>query len=204
MFYYANPCGEMAREAMRAGRIGFIATPKQGNRLEPDARWCADNGCFSEAWKAETWRRWLTTVPPTMDFAVCPDVVADNKKTLEMFNEHAPFMESLGLPIAFVGQDGATPDEIPWERIATLFVGGSTEWKTSGEAVHLMQRAKHEGKTVHVGRVNSFRRLRWARDNGADTADGTHLTFNPTENLASLLRWLIRLEQEQPLTGLAG
>lgn len=186
---------------MSKGKIGFIATPKQGNRLEPGARWCADNGCFSEAWNAQTWRRWLSTMPPTMDFAVCPDVVADNQKTLEMFNEHAPFMESLDLPIAYVGQDGAQPDEIPWDRIATLFVGGSTEWKTSDDAVQLMAHAKDKGKSVHVGRVNSFRRLRWARDNGADTADGTHLVFNPTENLASLLRWLTRLEQEQPLTG---
>ncbi len=53
-----------------------------------------------------------------------------------------------------------------------------------------MTEAKDRGKQVHVGRVNSARRLRWARDHGADSADGTYVGFGPDVNLPKVTRWL--------------
>ena len=36
-----------------------------------------------------------------------------------------------------------------------------------------MRAAKRAGKWIHVGRVNSERRIRWAASLGADSIDGT-------------------------------
>lgn len=66
-----------------------------------------------------------------------------------------------------------------------------TEWKLGRAAALLTQEAKRRGKPVHMGRVNSRRRLRYAASIGCDTADGTYLLFGPRGvNLPKLLSWV--------------
>jgi len=45
--YYATASGPAVREAMRAGRLGMIATPASGNRVEPGVAWIADNSAYT-------------------------------------------------------------------------------------------------------------------------------------------------------------
>jgi hypothetical protein len=53
-----------------------------------------------------------------------------------------------------------------------IFVGGSTEWKI--ESLPMWGRvAKSTGCYLHVGRVNSARRIRLCAMSGADSVDGT-------------------------------
>ncbi|MFG1965727.1 hypothetical protein [Nonomuraea sp. NPDC049028] len=50
------------------------------------------------------------------------------------------------------------------------------------------------GLWVHVGRVNSFKRMRYAAAAmDADSADGTLLTNGPDKHLPSVLRWTWQL-----------
>ncbi len=197
MLYYANPCGEQVRQAMRDGLIGFIDTPAQGNKHVAGADWCADNGCFSNRWEPNKWWRWVTGLDRTMRFACCPDVVGDWDATRQLFDVWADRMHAEQLPVACVVQDGARPDQIDWDAIACVFVGGSTEWKLSRDAELIIGEANRRDVWAHVGRVNSLRRLRWANQVGADSADGTHLVFNPTKGLQDVLRWLRIIENEQ-------
>ena len=53
-----------------------------------------------------------------------------------------------------------------------------------------MAEAKARLKWVHMGRVNSLRRLRYASAIGCDSADGTYLRFGPDVNLPTLQGWL--------------
>jgi hypothetical protein len=85
-------------------------------------------------------------------------------------------------------------DQVPWDLVNCLFVGGSTEWKLSMGARRCVVRAQREGKLTHMGRVNSYRRLSLADGWGVDTADGTFLAFGPTKNLPRLLNWIDKLE----------
>jgi hypothetical protein len=71
-----------------------------------------------------------------------------------------------------------------------LFIGGDTEWKLGPVASDLAAQAKRRGKWVHMGRVNSEKRLRYADAIGCDSADGTYLTFGPDVNLPKTLAWL--------------
>jgi hypothetical protein len=70
-----------------------------------------------------------------------------------------------------------------------------TEWKLGAVARSLAAEAKSRGKWVHVGRVNSARRWRYCATPiehgglGADSCDGTYLTFGPDTNLPKLLAW---------------
>jgi hypothetical protein len=82
-----------------------------------------------------------------------------------------------------------------WREFDALFVGGSTEWKLGEDAAWLVQQARGRDKWVHMGRVNSLRRLRYAHRIGCQSVDGTFLAFGPDLNLARLCGWLPALDQ---------
>ena len=67
-------------------------------------------------------------------------------------------------------QDGMVADELPWLSIDGIFVGGTLEWKERYMA-YWCHEAHHRNKPCHVGRVGTARRIRLARDAGADSID---------------------------------
>lgn len=155
-------------------------------------------------------------------FATAPDVVGDHVATVR---RSVPVLERIrrrGVPVAFVGQNGMEHDAgVRWELFDVLFLGGVpecvpcgfvrpldsrekacpscgaklTEWKLGAGARELVREAKRRGKRVHMGRVNSWRRLREAALMGCDTADGTFLGFGPDANLPRLEAWLRQLDE---------
>lgn len=70
------------------------------------------------------------------------------------------------------------------------FIGGSDGWKLGPHARALTAEAKRRGKWVHMGRVNSLKRFRYAESIGCDSCDGTYLRFGPDKNLPKLLSWV--------------
>jgi hypothetical protein len=192
MLYGANPCGQAVIDAMHAGTLAYIDTPAQGNKRPAGVTWMADNGCFSNNWDAAKWWRFLEDNAhdaPTCLFATAPDVVGDAAATLARSAEWLPRIQALGYPAAFVAQDGLENLEVPWDSFSVLFLGGTTTWKLGPHARELTAEAKRRGKWVHMGRVNSERRWRYADAIGCDSCDGTYLTFGPDVNLPRLLAW---------------
>ncbi len=100
-----------------------------------------------------------------------------------------PQIRALGYRVAFVAQDGQESLPVPWDEFDALFIGGSTEWKLGPHAREIAAEAKRRGKWLHMGRVNSERRFKYAAAIGCDSADGTYLTFGPDVNLPKLLSW---------------
>ena len=192
MLYLANPCGSRVVSAMRDGAIGYIDTPAQGNIRPDGVTWCADNGCFTDRWDEGKWWRFLTTsahAAASCLFATAPDVVGDAAATLERSAPWLAPIRDLGYPVALVAQDGLESLAVPWGEFDVLFIGGTTDWKLGPHARALVAEAKRRGKRVHMGRVNSERRYRYALSIGCDSADGTYLTFGPDTNLPKLLAW---------------
>jgi hypothetical protein len=195
VLYFANPTGNRdVHRAMSAGQIGYIATPNQGNRRPEGATWIADNGCFSTNYVGDAqWFSWLrarTSVRESCWFATAPDVVGDAAATLERSLPWLPRIRELGYPAALVAQDGLERLDIPWAEFDVLFVGGTTDWKMGAFALQIVREAQSEGKRVHFGRVNSLLRYRYAQAIGAQSVDGTYLTFGPSVNLPRLLGWV--------------
>ena len=106
-----------------------------------------------------------------------PDVVADAQATARLFEVWWRAPARRGLPAALVAQDGLEQLgcwlALAWPRIDALFIGGSTAWKLGPSAEALALEAKRRGKWVHMGRVNSARRIRYAASIGCDSVDGT-------------------------------
>lgn len=194
MRYFANPSSAKVRTAMSAGLIDCIATPKSGkDRVPEGAYWCADNGCFGKGYPGDDeWWAWLERHAgrDRCLFAVAPDVVGDAVATLARSRPWLARIRSLGIPAAFVAQDGWGDIDVPWDEFDVLFIGGTTEFKLGPEARRAVAEAKARGKQVHMGRVNSERRIRYAHAIGCDSADGTYLAFGPDVNLPDVLAWL--------------
>lgn len=198
MLYLANPSTPKVRDAMRdpANHLGIIATPRQGNGLILGVPWCADNSVYgTEGYPGdEEFLAWLAHWPlwaaQSCLFAVAPDVVGDAAATLERSAPMLPRIRSYGIPAALAAQNGLEHLAVPWHTFDVLFIGGDTEWKLGPAARALAAQARSRGKRVHMGRVNSHERLRYARDIGCHTADGTYLAFGPDVNLPRLLGWL--------------
>lgn len=197
MLYLATASTEPVRDAMRAGLLGVIAQPGSNSLDGLDGLpWVADNGCFADDWEPERWLRWLTRQTAhtaSCLFATVPDVVGDHQATLERWGEWAPRVEALGFPPAFVLQDGADPADVEALDARAVFIGGDPrrhpEWKLGPEARAIATDARRRGLHVHMGRVNSRKRIRYALD-FCDTADGTYLKYGPRINLPRLLRFL--------------
>ena len=158
--------------------LGVLLTPASANdpvaALALGLPWAADNSAFSD-FNPEAFRQMLAKIRglrPAL-FVACPDVVADALATLKRFDEWHEETIAAGHPVAFVGQDGIEDLDIPWDRFSAWFIGGSTAWKLSQASADLAQEAKQRGKFVHVGRVNSEKRIKAAEAMGADSVDGT-------------------------------
>lgn len=177
--------------------------------------WAVDNGCYAlrhtltggpddiaiKKTFEERWWKWVTRLAdgtPGCAFVVAPDVVADAQATLAWSRPWLAKIRALGFPAALVAQNGLEDMDVPWDEFDVLFIGGTTEWKLSPMAALLVSEARQRGKEIHMGRVNSHRRITIAAQMGCDSVDGTYLRFSPTENLPKLLSWL---EEAQSIQG---
>lgn len=192
VLYFANPCGPQTLAMMQTGDLGYIDTPHQGNTRPADVIWCADNGCFSSRFEETHWWSFLRRNAGEAGdcaFAVAPDVVGDAAATLTRSAPWLPRIRALGYPVALVGQDGLENLSVPWDDFDAFFIGGSTDWKLGSEAARLSREARGRGKWVHMGRVNSRKRIKYAESIGCHSADGTFLTYGAKANLPKLARW---------------
>lgn len=176
----------------RNGHLGVLCSPRcvYGDDIQ-EWRWAADNDAFSK-WNEGKYRAMLDRIKGRVGclFVTAPDVVGDAKQTVRNFYEWAADLNRTEQPIALVGQDGLDTKDVPWEAIDAFFVGGTTEWKLSIPAYRLMREAKDRGKWVHMGRVNSVERVKYARWVGCDSVDGTSFSWFRDTYLPFYLRML--------------
>lgn len=210
--YLTGASNAYVRAIAREAGIGLLVRPGNSylTHVQHYAAWAADNGQYTtkpgSAPTDEEWFAWLQEAVAVAGaagclFATAPDVlqvidvdgkpvvIGDAAATLERSRPWLARIRELGVPAALVAQDGIEALEIPWGEFDVLFLGGSTEWKIGPEAEALTREAKARGVRVHMGRVNSGRRLKLAGGWGVDTADGTFLAFGPEKNLVRLLAW---------------
>lgn len=196
--------GAIRTELLVRKGIGFMYTPQIGNRVNlTGVPWAADTGCFStagsRAFDLDAYFAWLEKMAPYRDtclFATAPDVVGDAAATWERSKDVLPRIRWAGYPAALVAQDGLEHLSVEWDAFDCLFVGGTTAWKLSEAVVVIVAEAKRRGKWVHIGRVNSLRRLRACQLMGADSADGTFVKFGPDQNIPKVLGWFAEMERQ--------
>lgn len=200
MIYLTPPTTSVIERIVDNPQFGAIITPDSDRpalyNLAQFQHWGADNGCFSATFRFDDtrymyWLLSLRSFASTCLFATAPDVVGNHEKTWERSKPWLGAIRVLGFPAAFVAQDGFNGGQgVDWEMIDVLFVGGTTSYKLGDEARKAIRKAQELGKKVHVGRVNSKRRVEIFNSLKVDSIDGTFLIFGPNTNFPKLERWV--------------
>ena len=148
--YLTGAHNELVASVAHAYGIGLLVQP--GNRYDMQVHryptWAGDNGAFTkrkggfcpEKFRMMLARPALRAARATCEFIVAPDklvvlpcgtVVGDAAGTLAQFPEWAREIRAAGFPVALVAQNGLEDmlDQVPWDLVDVLFIGGSTEWK---------------------------------------------------------------------------
>jgi hypothetical protein len=155
--------------------------------------YAADNGCFAQGadFDERSWLSWLAGLPRTgCLFATAPDVLGDAEATWRRSRRALSRIRRLGFPAALVAQDGFDAAAVDWRLVDVLFLGGSTDFKVGPAGAGAAAAARARGVPVHMGRVNSARRVRLAADFGCSSVDGTFLKHGPDRRLPEVLQWL--------------
>lgn len=163
-------------------RVGMILAPDAWQT--PTCPYALDNGVYGAFLKGRTWDQemhcaWLgmlakvpADIPPL--WVLLPDAVADWPRTVELAELYAPVVRSHGWPVAIALQDGCDFDQVLEFAPDWVFLAGSTEWKERNiDAV--CRFFQPLGICVHVGRVNTRRRIMLCQAAGVDSCDGTTL-----------------------------
>jgi len=148
------------------GRFGILNTPFSWKNPPHYIPFALDNGCF-KVWdenKFFSMLRKTKTLKLNPLFVVCPDVVCDAEETLRRWHK---YNKKIDFPLAFACQDGMEPKDVPPEA-HYCFIGGSTEFKLNNA-----DKFKGVAPFLHIGRVNTKKRLEWAESIGANSVDGT-------------------------------
>jgi hypothetical protein len=145
-------------------------------------RYGIDNGAWTAhqagtPWDEQAFRGVIDELGSGADWIVLPDIVCGGLPSLDLSLSWLPPLALLGVLLLIPVQDGMTPDLLrPHVGSSVgIFVGGSTEWKEA--SLPMWGGLKREvGCWLHVGRVNSARRIRLCHLAGADSFDGTSVT----------------------------
>jgi hypothetical protein len=206
--YLSGAIGPTVKQLAAEGVIGMMAQPQSAYAAEEISIfpcYAADNGCFARTFNEEKWWSWLERMPrENCLFATAPDIVGDARGTMLRSTPWLPKIRSLGYEVAFVAQNGLENMVVPWDDFDCLFIGGEDvagqrAWKLGYEALGLVQEARARGKWVHMGRVNSEKRLAYAAYIGCDSADGTFLKYAPEHNVGRMLRWFRNMQHNPTL-----
>lgn len=150
---------------------GVVRTEGFRYALDNGAWWAFSNGQpFDEA----AFLRAYAALGRGADFVVLPDVVAGGEASLAF---SLAWRERLGPPVCrqmLAVQDGMSTDQVRGLVGPGLgiFVGGTTEWKVQTLAAW-GGIARETGASLHVGRVNSAKRIALCHAGGADSFDGS-------------------------------
>jgi hypothetical protein len=176
------------------GRLGWLIGPGGWRRPPSWMPVALDNGAYGAWKKGVPWcpDDWMELLAEAHRYclpkwAIVPDVVTNREATIESWHRWQPVLaeEYPNLPLAMAVQDGMTPSDVPPEA-NWIFVGGDDPWKM--RSVPMWVEA-FPGR-VHVGRVNTKKRL-WECDRaGVSSVDGTGWLMGGEERLAELDHYL--------------
>lgn len=154
--------------------VGQLVGPRDWH-VPWDGPWAADNDGFQGV-DVPAYMAMLSKIAGTPNclFVALPDVLYDARATMHEFAKWQPIVRGdLGMPVAYVLQDGIEGVGVPWEQLDAVFIGGTTGFKFSDVVARIAAEAKRRDKWVHMGRVNTKRRIDYAASIGCDSIDGT-------------------------------
>ncbi|MBS2132076.1 hypothetical protein KEX41_28220 (plasmid) [Burkholderia thailandensis] len=179
MVGYASRTGTRRNlQALRAAGWRLLVSAAGVLRAE-GMRYALDNGAWSahqqeRAFDEDAFLRALDKVGERADWIVLPDIVAGGLRSLDYSLTWLERLRGFPRQLLIAVQDGVEIDDVRefLSPAIGIFVGGTTRWKeaTAGAWGSV---ARRRNCYLHVGRVNSVRRIRICAAAGANSIDGT-------------------------------
>ncbi|HFK2002914.1 TPA: hypothetical protein ACGW3W_002209 [Pseudomonas aeruginosa] len=183
MVAYASRTGTRTTlAAMRSAGWRLLISAAGALRTEGFQRYALDNGAWSAFQQGTTFDelafgRALEKVGERADWVVLPDIVAGGMASLAFSLKWLDRLQGFPQTLLLAVQDGMEPDDVRelLNPAVGIFLGGSTEWKLKTmEAWGIL--ARRRNCYLHVGRVNSAKRIAMCSAAGAHSFDGTSVT----------------------------
>lgn len=138
-----------------------------------------DNGAWTAFQKGrpfneQLFEKALAKLGKNADWVVVPDIVGGGLRSLELSLRWLPAVLENTQRVLLAVQDGIVPNDIRsflGDRVG-LFVGGGTAWKETTVPMW-SELGRERNCWVHVGRVNTVRRIALCVEAGATSIDGT-------------------------------
>ncbi|TCK32045.1 hypothetical protein B0G84_9181 [Paraburkholderia sp. BL8N3] len=141
-----------------------------------------DNGAWTayqqgQPFDEASFLRAVDLVGERAEWIVLPDVVQGGMASLEFSLAWKERLRGIPTKVLIAVQDGVQLEDVAHELSPAvgIFIGGSTEWKeaTAGTWGSL---ARRRNCHLHVGRVNTVRRIKICAASGANSIDGTSVS----------------------------
>jgi hypothetical protein len=186
MIAYASRTSHRNLEALRRAGWRLMISAK-GRHGHGGLRYALDNGawhsfCHELPFDAASFLATYRELGPLADFVVLPDIVAGGHASLAY---SLKWRDQLGVPLCpfmLAVQDGMAAMDVAQSIGPQLgiFVGGSTAFKERTMAAWGVI-ARGKGARLHIGRVNTVRRIALCAAAGADSFDGSGASRYATE-----------------------
>jgi hypothetical protein len=182
MISYASRTGTRRNlDAMRKAGWRLLVSAKGVLRTE-GFRYALDNGAWSAFQQGEkfdelAFGRAVDLLGENADFIVLPDIVAGGHESLSMSLRWRERLSGIPTKLLIAVQNGMSPEDVrEYLSPATgIFVGGDTSWKLA-TVNSWGQLARRRHCHLHVGRVNSAKRIKLCAAAGTNSIDGTSAT----------------------------
>ena len=203
MIYLTGMTTEMYGLPEWIGHLCTPLSPKLSRTARTGRPYAIDNGCYSSKvpFNLEKYLLFISKLmnsanrPPL--FTAAPDVVGDHSATWKLTEPVLSRLRAIGARPALVCQDGLTAEQVPWDAIDAIFIGGTTRWKMGCEVVNICKQATLRGTWIHVGRVNYSTRIRHCHEVlHADSVDGNASAMNP-QKIWQQVQWIKGLEYQR-------
>lgn len=180
MIAYASRTGTKRNlAALRAAGWRLMLSPT-GELRDEGFAYALDNGAWTAynsktAWDEAAFVDALARFGARADFVAAPDVVGGGLDSLRLSTSWlARCLGSRCGRVLIPVQDGMQPDDVASLlcRQVGIFVGGTDKWKEQSTPIWA-ELADVRRAYIHVGRVNSQRRLRICQTSGVNSFDGS-------------------------------
>lgn len=169
-------------DAMERHGWRLLYTPFSTSRVTSRFAYCLDNGAWTafqqgRPFDEAAFTRLLRSAGTHADFVVIPDVVAGGAESLAFslrWMRRVLDETERGLIAVQNGMQPGDVESLIGQRVG-IFVGGDTAWKLATMPTW-SELARKRGAWVHVGRVNTCRRINLCHAAGVDSFDGTSPT----------------------------
>lgn len=154
-------------------------------RTEGFSSWALDNGAWSafqqgKPFDEDAFSRAIDKVGEGSQWVVLPDIVAGGMASLDLSLKWLDRLQGFPERLLIAVQDGMEPDDVReyLSPMVGLFIGGSTPFKLRTMDAW-GQLSRRRNCYMHVGRVNSLKRINACAQAGADSFDGTSVIAFP-------------------------